>query len=52
MKATGTGKTLGATVEGLDLSRPLKSGEIEFVMRSLASTACFVSRIRSSPARN
>lgn len=35
MKATGTGKILGATVEGLDLSRPLKSDEVEFVMRSL-----------------
>ena len=35
MKTTGTGKTLGATVEGLDLSRPLKSDEVEFVMRSL-----------------
>ena len=35
MKATGTGKTLGATVEGFDLSRPMKGDELEFVMKSL-----------------
>ena len=35
MKVTGTGKILGATVEGMDLSRVLKSDEVEFVMQAL-----------------
>ena len=35
MKATRTGETLGATVEGLDLSRALQNDEIEFVMQAL-----------------
>jgi taurine dioxygenase len=35
VKLTPTGETLGATLEGLDLSRVLKSNEVEFVMQAL-----------------
>ena len=37
MKLTPTGKTLGATLEGFDLSRELGSGEIRYVMQALGS---------------
>jgi len=35
MKITPTGKTLGATVEGLDLSRPFSAGLLRDVMQAL-----------------
>jgi taurine dioxygenase len=35
VKLTPTGETLGATVDGLDLSRPLRDDEVEFVMQAL-----------------
>jgi taurine dioxygenase len=35
MKLTGSGETLGATVDGLDLARPLAQGEIDAVLRAL-----------------
>lgn len=35
MNITGSGKTLGATVDGLDLSRPLSPQALEGVMRAL-----------------
>jgi len=35
VKLAPTGETLGATVEGLDLSRPLQGDEVEFVMQAL-----------------
>ena len=35
MRVTGTGKTLGATVEGLDLSRPLSPDDLQQVMQAL-----------------
>ena len=37
MKLIPTGKTLGATLEGFDLSRELGSSEIQFVMQALGS---------------
>ena len=36
MKATPIGKTLGASVEGLDLSRPLTDKEFDFAYQALA----------------
>ena len=35
VKLTPTGETLGATLEGLDLSRALQGNEVEFVMQAL-----------------
>jgi len=35
MKVTKSGETLGATIEGLDLARPLSQGEFEEVLRAL-----------------
>ena len=35
MKVTRSGETLGATIEGLDLARPLSQGEFDEVLRAL-----------------
>jgi taurine dioxygenase len=35
MKVTGTGQTLGATIEGIDLARPLPQDEFDEVLRAL-----------------
>ncbi len=35
MKVTKSGETLGATIEGLDLARPLSQGEFDEVLRAL-----------------
>jgi len=35
MKVTGSGGSLGATIEGLDLARPLSDGQFETVVRTL-----------------
>jgi len=35
MKITGSGKVLGATIEGLDLAKPLSKDEFDTVLRSL-----------------
>lgn len=35
MKITGTGEALGATVEGLDLAKPLAAAELDAVMQAL-----------------
>jgi taurine dioxygenase len=35
VKLTGSGQVLGATIEGLDLARPLDADELECVMQSL-----------------
>src|SRR5574342_621643 len=35
MRVTGSGETLGATVEGLDLARPFSEGEFEDVVSAL-----------------
>src|SRR3989449_9506143 len=35
MKVIGSGQSLGATIEGLDLAKPLSKEEVEAVLRSL-----------------
>jgi taurine dioxygenase len=35
MRVTSSGETLGATIEGLDLAKPLSDGELEAVLRAL-----------------
>jgi taurine dioxygenase len=35
MKVTGSGQTLGATIEGLDLGKPLSRGDFDAVLRTL-----------------
>jgi taurine dioxygenase len=35
MKVTSSGETLGATIEGLDLARPLSADELDAVVRTL-----------------
>ena len=43
MKVTGSGLTLGATIEGLDLAKPLSPEEFDAVLRSLGrfGVVCF-----------
>ena len=35
MKVTSSTETLGATIEGLDLAKPLSQGEFDLVLRVL-----------------
>ena len=39
MKITGSGKVLGATVEGLDLAKPLSQEEFDTALQALGQTA-------------
>jgi taurine dioxygenase len=43
MKIIGSGQTLGATIEGLDLAKPLSQGEFDAVLRTLGErgVVCF-----------